>query len=58
MVIEVGRLENRILRGALKGNKGCMGNSELSRLSLTAIGSNGWIRKSLRNELKLERKLI
>jgi hypothetical protein len=34
-----------------KENKGSLGNRELSRLSQTAIGSNGWIRKSLCNML-------
>jgi len=34
-----------------KVNKGSMGNRELSRLSQRAIGSNGWVRKSLCNRL-------
>jgi non-lysosomal glucosylceramidase len=37
----------------VKINKGSMGNRELSHLSQTAIGFNGWIRKSLCNRLKV-----
>ena len=37
-----------------KVNKGSMGNRELSRLSQRAIGSNGWVRKSLSNRLNIQ----